>query len=1324
MRLIKSKLGWVTFPQCPKSPWYALLFSSAHSLSVASLPRVRFAPLPKLFTRYPTMAASFVRAVSPSLAAIASTMALATDASSHNAQLARHSVILNTSSTVEIVTLIHSDYRGELADHFHALVALVTKVHNARSVLAGWKAHKVAGTLPPLLKGTVPKAQYSKEFAESDAAREANAVLSKARDDYTAASLTALIKGKQDEVAALEEELRPSTLYTKFLGIVKGHAVSVLAKNQAPILDNLGQVRGWEENPAALAIRDHLAEDLSVLIARTCSITFSSLEGKSLRFKKKKDTALAARVAAGDVEMADTDDPSSATLKATIDKAVANALKKAKVSPTPSNKRKRGVISNPGKTSPNAKRSKLMRDAKVRSCFHLTEESSVLIPLSDEVRQSHIHASDYQTPVRSTSVQTFTLPKFHRIRGQTSTRQAGPGPSQSQAAGPPPTKHSRSARRKNIARERTWPRQVEQRDDASVNVSGSIQRRVRTDRTDVSDGPYIVAGSSHLVRMHICKYPVPSSSSARAVVLGPQYKLNDPMNRHSIADPSKPGVFISQGDLWVSNPALIPDELLDLPLPQRVKYIVERMSLSMISELRYQQDVHTSPGVSLPKELAFQLSVGAKYMFHEPSNTSLFESAWNDFSRRLRWKMHFLFENPASQKPYDPDYDVRGQSHKQAPALPHFIELGLIKGRGFVYSTIRKVPDADLLGHTHKSLQPDVAKIREFLLDRQYVITGTDKNLGIAVSKRDWIIEKSQNILSDVNNYRRLTNDEALMFLSRKCEAMRELAEHAALYIDSREGTVADFMRSKITLPGTEHHIPPFYGIPKIHKQPVKMRPIIPCHSAIQNPAAKYVSKKLKPIIQSAPTIIHGTKDLAIKLSKLSINPKRKWYIVTGDVVAYYPNIPIQHCIDIVYNMYFEFYWNVRDHDDASNRRQQEFFKGCLEVGNTELITQYQNIIYEQLNGLAMGVASSPDLANLYGYYFERLRGVMNHNDIFYYGRYIDDCLAIVYAESESQALNTLQGLVQLDNCVITWDCSDSHQPFLDMTLYKDENNTLQHMPYRKNGNHQERIPWISAHPYDVKRGTFYGEMSRLATLSSQLEHYLAAMRGLVALYIRRGYPADEVHKWLYSNLSKRWNQRLDVHDPSARKADDADVLVLKTQYNLAWNYFNAHEMGDTIFGYWREWLVRADTGNFDTEFPAPDNRDLKLRGGEDWDLRKTNIFNSRVILSRKRTRNFLDLSNLWKKSVLHGIEGQALSGVIDRSLRRSNPERPVLSDLNALVVGRQLHVARDDQQDDDGLPEAGLSYRQNQIRYPSPTPGTSSWQSASLGTWGRGSRP
>ena len=286
------------------------------------------------------------------------------------------------------------------------------------------------------------------------------------------------------------------------------------------------------------------------------------------------------------------------------------------------------------------------------------------------------------------------------------------------------------------------------------------------------------------------------------------------------------------------------------------------------------------------------------------------------------------------------------------------------------------------------------------------------------------------------------------------------------------------------------------------------------------------------------------------------------------------------------------------------------------------------------------------------------------------------------------------------------------------MLLYKDVNDhTLQHMPYRKRGNHQERIPWISAHPYDVKRGTFLGEMSRLATLSSKPEHYSRALRSLVTLYISRGYPVDEVHKWLYSNISKRWNNRLLVTPPQR----DADVLVLKSQYNIAWNYFSSTQLGETVFGYWSEWLRRADTGDFNQEFPAPDEKDHRVSAWQQhlpgtWDLRETSLLKSRVILSRKRTRNFLDISNLWKRTVLETLEDQTLDDIVHDAANYTAQRRPLAPDVNTQIAGpRPNKRSREDTIEEGEIVE--------HVARRGSSPGPSSWANAPMGSWGGGSR-
>jgi hypothetical protein len=774
--------------------------------------------------------------------------------------------------------------------------------------------------------------------------------------------------------------------------------------------------------------------------------------------------------------------------------------------------------------------------------------------------------------------------------------------------------------------------------------------------------------------------------------------------------------LIAIGERWIHQPKSMPDFLLNLPFPESVKIVLNNCSLNYLDEIKFQQYVHLSPGVTVPRDLAFQLSVGAKYMFHQPTNAELIDESWKDFSRRLRWRLFFTLEGGSTDS-YDPDYDVRAPSQEHAPALPHYLELGLVTGRRYVHKAFVKARDSTT-NQEQFVYTPQVKAVREFLTSNEYVVTGTDKNLGIAVSKKDWIQQKCQDCLDNVNDYRRLMPAEASNILSQKCVEMVELSKQAHNNYELGK-QLAEFLRSRVTPKKTVHHIPTFYGIPKIHKVPTKMRPIIPCHSAIMNPAAKVVSKRLKPIVESAPTIIHGTKDLAQKLSKMRIDPSRKWYIVTGDVVAFYPNIPLEKCLDIVKGMHFEHYFGNlprTSFQSPLNSDIQTFFERCLEVGNTHLITQFNGQIYEQLNGLAMGVADSPDLANLYGYHFERKARVLDHPQIFYYGRYIDDCLAIVYAENNLEATQLLSEIIRFDNCVIEWSPPSSSQPFLDMLLYKDMHGDLQYMPYRKAGNHQERIPWISAHPLDVKRGTFLGEMSRLAVLSSTRETYVDALTGLISLYIHRGYPTDLVHKWYYSNISVRWEKKLEN-----RPAPTADTLVLKTEYNLAWDYFNAHQLGQTIFDYWGEWLRRHETGDYTLEYPSPAH--IKGASKQVPDIRAlSDIMNSRVILSRKRTRNFLDLTNLWKKSVLESLERDVLGELTDNVRTAvARPTNALDYDVNTLVVGPRprnwsgIAITYEDDEDRETI----------WINRRSPEPRTSdAWRSGAMSSWGRGVRP
>ena len=163
--------------------------------------------------------------------------------------------------------------------------------------------------------------------------------------------------------------------------------------------------------------------------------------------------------------------------------------------------------------------------------------------------------------------------------------------------------------------------------------------------------------------------------------------------------------------------------------------------------------------------------------------------------------------------------------------------------------------------------------------------------------------------------------------------------------------------------------------------------------------------------------------------------------------------------------------------------------------------------------------------------------------------------------------------------------------------------------------------------------------MAHLATLSSNTVHYKDAIRSLIALYIAHGYPKALVRHWSRSGFQEQWDNRL----TEKSKGEEPNVLVLKTEYNLAWNYFNAQKLGDQIFGYWQEWLNRLDSGKFDIEYPLPLDEDYgNLKGSPNlfgerldgtlvfgYNVWNTDIMNRQVITSCKRTVNLANMTNL-----------------------------------------------------------------------------------------------
>lgn len=227
---------------------------------------------------------------------------------------------------------------------------------------------------------------------------------------------------------------------------------------------------------------------------------------------------------------------------------------------------------------------------------------------------------------------------------------------------------------------------------------------------------------------------------------------------------------------------------------------------------------------------------------------------------------------------------------------------------------------------------------------------------------------------------------------------------------------------------------------------------------------------------------------------------------------------------------------------------------------------------FKQVSGIAMGASCSPDLANLYAAALENANRskFVRHPQVLGYGRYIDDTLALVWTQ-DSASCHAILSQLELGPLDIEWDIVEEGKgtlPFLDLEIMVlPESSTIDYKLYRKPFNHFMRIPWESSHPITVKRAGYIGEVTRLATCSSKLSFYNAAIAEYREILVAHGFPQRVLHSWATDYVNKAW---VSAHSDSVKEVQP-HPLIIKTQYNDVWNNVKINRIRETIFGTWNQ---------------------------------------------------------------------------------------------------------------------------------------------------------
>ena len=349
----------------------------------------------------------------------------------------------------------------------------------------------------------------------------------------------------------------------------------------------------------------------------------------------------------------------------------------------------------------------------------------------------------------------------------------------------------------------------------------------------------------------------------------------------------------------------------------------------------------------------------------------------------------------------------------------------------------------------HKIPQKLIEAVNQIKRNKNILITKADKGGKVVVIDKSTYDEKIKDLLCDRTTYRSLTTNPLKKWQQKFNRELKTILKDN----EELEKSFRSYLPS----------LPHLYGLPKIHKENIPMRPVISSINSVNYKLASWLSKLLSPALNRISGChLNNTSEFIEKIRKLGIDNN---VIVSFDVESLYTNIPVTETINLIENRLPELNLNLPISNDI--------FIKLIRIVVSECHFSYNNNHYTQIKGLPMGSPISPILANLFMEFFEKdLLSEPNMGIIKWY-RYVDDVFALVPSSTEIEELNNKLNL-RHTNIKFKYELEVNNRlPFLDCMVIKDVNSGhFKFDIYRKPSHCNNYIHAFSNHSANVKIGT------------------------------------------------------------------------------------------------------------------------------------------------------------------------------------------------------------------------------------------------------------
>ena len=572
--------------------------------------------------------------------------------------------------------------------------------------------------------------------------------------------------------------------------------------------------------------------------------------------------------------------------------------------------------------------------------------------------------------------------------------------------------------------------------------------------------------------------------------------------------------------------------------------------------------------IDIPNTAYLYLDKGLGFVESKTGNKEDIQFDAKEFLRKLSWKVFFKNikedqeQNLTEQKVDDKHPSLRIPSRKHPPPDTMPILFNEIKSKvlGFLSTLETSKP----LSNLTPAEQRGKAWLTKEVKAQNLFVTKADKGGAILILNFDDAFKAVKEEMKNERKFECLPVtaevhmdkvNKDLVSIVKECEEINLINDNDRLIITG------------VTNNGGKKHSPVFrpvipypYPLFKIHKcseEQINDKVIPPLrlvHATCQGPLyrlEKWCSPCLTGLSKSycKDEYLQDTPDLIDNLESINSNPSSEEDLLfTLDVVALYPSISKDMALKAMdHAMNLDI---IEDNDTKMAVRKFSEF-----ILNKSFVV-FENKVYRGKEGIPTGNCISRQVADISMHWLLfialQIHGWNWWKFITFWKRFIDDIFGRWKGTSRQFNLfvNELNNKAKEYGIQFSDIQIGKSVHFLDITIYLDDNGSIQYCLYKKKTDARQFLNTQSFHPQDVFRSVPFSQMLRVISRNSTDENTVTDLAELKDDLIKCGHleeKLDEIEPLAVHRTMTNYANRISPTDSS--ETDNKETLVFTTKF-------------------------------------------------------------------------------------------------------------------------------------------------------------------------------